>query len=133
MGKGTAEERFWRNVVKSDGCWLWSGYVKPNGYGSFYPGGGRGVDKIYAHRFSYELAFGPLALGAEVDHLCNVRSCVNPSHLEAVSHRENLDRAKDRRTHCKFGHPFDASNTYMWRGNRYCRTCRLFRREQRAS
>lgn len=120
----TAQDRFWANVEKSETCWLWTGYVKPNGYASFYPGGGRHVGKVYAHRFAHELANGPIPDGMEVDHTCNVRNCVNPSHLEVVTHRANLDRAKDRRTHCKAGHPLTADNLYLWRGDRFCRTCR---------
>jgi hypothetical protein len=120
----TAAERFWPQVDQSDGCWLWTGYVKPNGYASFYPGGGRGVAKVYAHRFSYEMHKGAIPESMEIDHTCNVRSCVNPDHLEAVTHRVNLDRAVDRRTHCKSAHPLSGANLYVWRGNRSCRTCR---------
>lgn len=120
-----AEERFWPKVDRSGDCWLWLGYIKPNGYASFYPGGGRHVSKVYAHRFSYELANGLIPDGMEVDHTCNVRHCVNPRHLEAVSHRANLDRAVERRTHCKYGHSFD--DAYLISGNRVCRTCAVQR------
>jgi hypothetical protein len=88
----SAEDRFWVNVDKSGPCWLWTAYLKPNGYASFYPGGGRHVSKIYAHRFAFELGNGPIPDGMEVDHTCNVRHCVKPSHLELVTRRENLDR-----------------------------------------
>lgn len=124
----TSEQRFWARVDRSGECWVWTGYVKPNGYASFYPGGGRHVPKVYAHRFSFELANGvELEAGVEIDHTCNTRNCVNPAHLEAVTHRMNLDRAVERRTHCKHGHAFSGDNVYMWRGNRFCRTCRLAR------
>lgn len=123
----TAEERFWRQVDKTGGCWLWTGYLKPNGYASFYPGGGRHVPKVYAHRFAYELTGRTIPEGHQLDHLCNVRHCVNPRHLEVVTHRVNLDRAVERRTHCQRGHAFDEANTYVWRGNRFCRTCRVER------
>ena len=120
----SAEERFWAKVNLKDGfCWTWTGYIKPNGYASFYPGGGRGVPKVYAHRFAYELAFGEIPPGMEIDHLCNVRHCVNPDHLEVVDHRTNLDRAIDRRTHCKNGHSFE--DAYVISGNRVCRGCRI--------
>lgn len=92
----TAAERFWPNVDKSGDCWLWTGYIKPNGYASFYPGGGRHVPKVYAHRWSYEAANEPIPEGLEIDHLCHVRHCVNPAHLELVTHRENLDRRNAR-------------------------------------
>ena len=120
----TPAERFWPHVEKTETCWLWTGYIKPNGYASFYPGGGRHVYKVYAHRFAYEMLAGPIPEGLEIDHLCNVRHCVNPDHLEPVTYRENTDRRVDRKTHCKNGHPFDDANSYLWRGNRYCRACR---------
>jgi hypothetical protein len=88
----TTEERFWARVDKADDCWLWTGYIKPNGYATFYPGGGRHVEKPYVHRFAYELTRGPIPSGLEVDHLCSVRHCVNPAHLEVVTRRENLER-----------------------------------------
>ena len=119
----TPAERFWANVDKSGDCWLWTGYVKPNGYASFYPGGGRHVPKVYAHRFSYGLHKGLIPLGMEIDHTCNTRHCVNPDHLEVVGHRENLERAKARRTHCKNGHSL--ADAYITTGNRVCRSCRL--------
>lgn len=119
----SAEERFWAQVDTSGDCWLWTGYVKPNGYASFYPGGGRHVSKVYAHRFSFEIHRGPIPDGMEIDHTCNTRSCVNPAHLDAVTHRTNLDRAVSRRTHCKYGHPLD--DAYVYGKNRTCRGCRV--------
>ena len=92
----TPAERFWPQVKKTDTCWLWTGYLKPNGYASFYPGGGRHVAKVYAHRFVYELMRGPITDGLQIDHLCSVRHCVNPAHLELVTHRTNLDRRNAR-------------------------------------
>lgn len=47
---------------------------------------------IYAHRLSYELFVGPIPDGYELDHLCRNRGCVNPAHLEAVTHRVNVLR-----------------------------------------
>lgn len=65
------------HVVDASGCWLWSGRVNPiNGYGYFGP--------REAHRVVYEKAKGPIPPGHEIDHLCRVRNCVNPNHLEAV-------------------------------------------------
>lgn len=134
-GGRSAAERFWANVDKSADCWLWTGYLKPNGYASFYPGGGRHVSKIYVHRFAYELARGPIPDGLEVDHLCNVRHCVNPAHLEAVSRATNLERRDARTTTCRRGHEYTAANTYRAPGNpqnRYCRTCMNRNRQLRA-
>lgn len=72
------------------GCWLWLRCVNHHGYGSLGFGG-----KTYlAHRFSYEKFNGPIPAGYEIDHLCRVRCCVNPQHLEAVTNRENVIRGK---------------------------------------
>ncbi|MEU7240240.1 HNH endonuclease signature motif containing protein [Streptomyces sparsogenes] len=95
-----------------------------------------------AHRFAYETLVGPIPEHLQLDHLCRVRHCVNPDHLEPVSSRENTRRGRSqagingRKTHCQKGHPFDSANTYVWKGSRACRTCRSeyarLRRERRA-
>ena len=100
--KRTAEERFWANVDKGDGagCWLWTGYVSRNGYGSFSVG-----DRtISAHRYSWMLANGPIPTGdglpACVCHRCDVRHCVRPSHFFLGTNAENTqDRDAKRRGH----------------------------------
>jgi hypothetical protein len=120
----TPAERFWPNVNKTDSCWLWTAYIKPNGYASFYPGGGRHVPKTYVHRWAWETKNGPVPNGLEIDHLCNIRHCVNPEHLEVVTRRENLDRRNARHTHCRRGHLMEGDNVYTWRDQRYCRACR---------
>lgn len=120
------EDRFWTKVKKTDTCWLWTG-TKPDGYGRFYYDGA----KRPAHRFAYELLVGPIPAGLEIDHLCRNHGCVNPDHLEPVTHAENLRRGKtrawwnERKTHCKHGHPFTPENTYTYPGRkkRGCRTC----------
>lgn len=106
-----AIERFMSHVkVTPGGCWKWIGATKPGGYGIFvikkY-----GIQKTYnAHRWSYEYHKGKIPEGLTIDHLCRVRNCVNPDHLEAVTMRENLMRgngytAKNaRKTHCPRGH-----------------------------
>ncbi len=76
-----------------DVCWLWRGRVAPNGYGT--------IGKEYAHRVSYERARGPIPPGMELDHLCRVRGCVNPNHLEVVTKSENAKRGLTGR-HPKF-------------------------------
>lgn len=92
MKHWTSADRFLNKVDRSDpfGCWLWTAAINPGtGYARFWiPGAGT----VNAHRFAYELAFGPIPDGLDVDHLCRVRSCVRPSHLEPVTRRENLMR-----------------------------------------
>lgn len=116
-------------VTDESGCWLWVGYVRPNGYGQFRPGGS--LPPAYAHRWSYEQFVRPLMPKQVVDHLCRVRHCVNPEHLEAVDQRTNLLRGQTiparlaTRTHCDNGHEFTADNSYTnTDGTRRCRTCK---------
>lgn len=115
-----------RVKVDAAGCWLWQGSVnRLNGYGY--------VSRGLAHRLSYELFVGPIPRDLQVDHLCRVRSCVNPEHLEAVTQRENLLRGQTVTarnaavTHCPRGHAYDAENTwYQVKGHkRRCRICTL--------
>lgn len=130
MHARTIEERFWPKVDKSGECWLWTGYRQPKGYG-LINAGGRGGTPLLVHRVSYALCVGEIPDKAEIDHLCRVRHCVNPAHLEAVTHAENVGRgdytANHRnlvKTHCIHGHGFTSVNTYInARGWRMCRTC----------
>lgn len=85
--RGTAEERFWPKVNKTDICWLWVGYLDRNGYGVF-----SGDGEVLAHRYSYRLLVGPIPDGFFIDHLCRIKDCVRPEHLQAVSPKENTGR-----------------------------------------
>ena len=113
-----------RTLIDPDtGCWLWQGHVhQPSGYGQINRRG-----HVYAHRFAYAFLVGPIPPGLELDHLCRVRRCVNPAHLEPVTSKENNRRGRPYRTaktHCVNGHPFDAANTALdSRGWRRCRAC----------
>jgi HNH endonuclease len=113
-----------------DGCWLWMAAKSPRSYGVV--GRGRvGEGNAFAHRAIYELVVGPIPEGLELDHLCFNPSCVNPDHLEPVTHAENTRRRRTNKswhtlkTHCPQGHAYDLVNTY-WRpdGGRGCITCR---------
>ena len=107
------------------GCWLWMKKTDAAGYGIFNAFGPK-----RAHRAMYEVCVGPIPDGLFIDHLCRVKCCVNPAHLEAVTPAENTKRAYAFVTHCKFGHAFDEDNTYRTRnGSRQCRICKFNRQK----
>jgi hypothetical protein len=117
--------RWLYNADRETGCWLWTGPKDKLGYGNFgFQGRGYG-----AHRAAYLLFIGDVPEGMELDHLCRNPSCVNPSHLEPVTHRENIRRgaAGDReraKTHCPQGHPYSGDNLQVLaNGHRRCRAC----------
>lgn len=128
----TLEDRFWDKVNKiddEDSCWVWTAtYGKKTGYGRFGVGGGETKD---SHVVSYELSYGPVPNNHEIDHLCRNRICVRPSHLEAVTHEENLRRSplfNGNKTHCPAGHEYNDENTIIHHGRRECRMCANERR-----
>ena len=121
--------RFWAKVTKTGTCWVWSAARDRYGYGKF----GLNGAIVLTHRLAYESIVGPIPEGLELDHLCRVRACCNPAHLEPVTHQENARRGdaggvnhRNRvKTHCLKGHAFDAANTYVTpTGARKCRTCK---------
>ena len=137
--------RFWKKVDRShgpDSCWEWQAGLHTGGYGIFHWGTSSGPRGLYAHRFSYEIANGPISPGLDIDHLCRNPRCVNPSHLEAVTHQENVFRgdspsAKARRTKtCKRGHTIDGDNLLIVRrkdsqDRHLCRACENMRQTVR--
>ncbi len=130
--------RFWASVDASGDCWTWNG-PSANGYGRFHIGNQNRPKRTAAHRFAYELLVGPIPSCLEIDHLCRNKLCVNPDHLEPTTRRINELRAYTfisenvRKTHCPYGHPYNAANTHLRGPNRHrsCRACdrvRYYRR-----
>jgi hypothetical protein len=112
-----------RVTIDQNGCWIWRGKRRTKGGYATY-------QNTTAHRFVYKQLVGDVRADWDVDHLCRVRDCVNPEHLEAVTRRENLMRGNTRtaqraaQTHCVHGHEFTPQNTYIKRnGCRACRKC----------
>ena len=125
------ESAFARFIVKvnvtPDGCWLWTGARTKQGYANFTLDARRGsyVFRV-GHRVSYEHYVGPIPEGLQLDHLCRVRHCVNPEHVELVTAKENSQRgARGRLVRiCKHGHHYTPENTIVRKnGRRLCREC----------
>ena len=130
----SAKDRFMAKVVvESSGCWRWTGHVTGDGYGMF----SEGSRAVSAHRYAYRTFLCPIPDRMELDHLCRVRDCVNPAHLEPVTHAVNVQRgqagypyrdvpspsgakANADKDHCPKGHPYAQKSS----GRRCCVTCR---------
>lgn len=134
-----------RRLGRDGYCWIWNGALTKGGYGIMR------VSKKYAHlsdrvyssccqstshRWTYRSLRGPIPDGLTLDHLCRMRSCVNPWHLDPVSMRENILRGDTlaarnaAKTHCIHGHEFTPENTGHQKSGKYCMECkRMFNRE----
>jgi hypothetical protein len=123
-------DRIWAKiyVCPITGCWLSTYALGRDGYTQVRPPGG-GLVRM-THTVVFEALVGPVPPGLQLDHLCRVRCCCNPDHLEPVTGRENLLRgntfqaANVAKTHCPQGHPYDAVNTMMVGKNKTNRACR---------
>lgn len=119
--------RLWSKLDKDcpGGCWVWTAGKSKLGYGRIRWEG----RAAFAHRVVYEIVVGPIPEGLELDHLCRNPSCVNPQHLEPVTHAENVRRGESissihrAKTHCPRGHPYSGPNLIIDGGSRKCRTC----------
>lgn len=112
---------------RSGECWIWRGALLASGYGQMKSCG----KNRRVHRVAYELAYGPVPDGLVIDHLCRVKACCRPDHLEAVTQRENLLRgntvnaANAAKVTCVNGHALSGANVYVnpTTGHRSCRSC----------
>lgn len=132
LRKRPALDRLMEKVIwngDEDECWVFEGSKGHYGHGYLNVDG----RNRQAHVIAYEAFIGPVPAELELDHLCRNPPCVNPSHLEPVTHRENILRGLSpqaenaRKTHCPQGHPYSGDNLYEAPGragsHRQCRTC----------
>lgn len=140
FGDGRLPARFWAKVAPFSGpggCWHWMAYVDSRGYARFYLDG---VSRT-GHSVAYTRLIGPVPHGLELDHLCRLRSCVHPLHLEAVTRAVNVARGLSplmgpmrglrqlAKTHCPSGHEYAGYNLIRkcpgdGRERRACRACK---------
>lgn len=93
-------ERFWANVEKTADCWVWAGRSKTSeGYGLTH---WQKAQRL-AHRVSYIIHVGPIPEGLDIDHKCHNKACVNPDHLQAVTHKQNLENRAGATSSSKTG------------------------------
>lgn len=136
-GQMTFEQRFWEKVKKTKTCWVWLASRRCGGYGEIWD---KAIGRTRcAHRISYEWSVGMIPKGWTIHHKCNNPPCVRPSHLVAMTMRDNLllnDSAVSRnarKTHCPKGHPYSKENTFHYKEqHRQCRTCKRERDNERS-
>jgi hypothetical protein len=122
-------ERFWPKVDRRDPdeCWPWLGAVnKQTRYGQIFDG----RVMIGAHRAAYMLEVGPIAEGMTLDHICNVRTCVNPAHLNPCTTQVNTQLAVTRRDTCRRGHPRQSNSYIDPKGTVRCRPCNTLKAQE---
>lgn len=115
----TDDPLFWaKTETQPDGCIVWTGSLRTTGYGQVR----RNRKNWAAHRWAYQITYGPIPDGLHIDHLCGVITCVNPDHLEAVTQQENNARTAND-TYCRNSH-LREGNTYIRPdGRRECYMC----------
>jgi hypothetical protein len=128
---GSVKERIEGHSIKIpfSGCWIWDSTIDKGGYARITVNG----KTVSAHRTAYKEFIGEIPTGLEIDHLCKITFCVNPFHLEPVTHAVNVNRSNAAttnrylasiRTHCRRGHEYSEENTYFYKsGYKQCRSC----------
>lgn len=117
---------FWEKVEYAGNHWLWLGaHSRSEGYGVYHCDG----STVGVHRLSWVDANGPIPDGFQIDHLCRVRQCINPEHLEPVTPGENAARSdytSKGRQFCAQGHPLSGDNLWIAPKSkaRRCRICK---------
>jgi hypothetical protein len=121
------KKRMFEKIINNGSCWIWTGAKNNHGYGQIGIKNYGKTKTVYVHRLLYTAFFGKIDGKFELDHLCRVPACVNPNHLEPVTHRENTMRGfgvasfHAKKIVCLRGHKFDRVNN---RGNRVCGICK---------
>lgn len=127
------KENLMKRVTQTEGCWFWEGKKTYNGYGFFnYRLKGKVVGGM-AHRMVYELCVGKIPDGLTLDHLCRVRECVNPDHLDPCTIGENIRRgSRPQSDVCKYGHKYREQSAFFKKiGTRRCHECHAARELKR--
>lgn len=132
QGDKSVAERFWEKVDADGDCWVWIGVINRKAPSDGYGVAWDGQKTVGAHRLAWRLLVGEPPLGLDLDHLCRNRSCVNPDHLQPVTHLVNVRRGAAgwntaAKTHCPRGHPYQGENLIIYQGRRFCRACRRSR------
>lgn len=125
-------------AIDEHGCWNWTGGLQKDGYGIC-----KRFGQSLAHRAVYFMMTGTISNELEIDHLCRNRKCVNPLHMQQVTHQQNISRSiyfrerhrNGRKTHCIRGHEFNDQNSFIenYKGKimRKCRVCINMRQRER--
>ena len=131
------EEKFFSHVVEdANGCWNWTSTLLRGGYGRF----ATGRNHYPAHRWAYEFLIGEIPSDLECDHLCRNRRCVNPWHIDIVTHRENIARSTATKFHaqhdhvngaCRNGHSLVVYGALRKDGYLACKECARMRDAKR--